>query len=300
VPGVVIEVRKNLGDTVQPGEVMAVLDSRELADAKTAYLAARERVALARATHLREEQLWQKRISAEQEYLAAKNAFAEAVIEMDSAEQKLHSIGFSDDDLAAMAAGSEKDLTRYAIAAPFAATIIDKHITLGEVIRDDTSVFLIADLRTVWIELSVHQHDLPLIRRGQRVAISGGPGQQAEGEVSFIGTQLADQTRTLPLRVVLPNPDGRWRPGLFVTGAVTVNDIEVPVAAPAEAVVLVDGQSTVFVRTASGFEARTVTTGRGDGRRVEITAGVRPGEAMVVRGAFTLKSELDKPEAHEH
>ena len=268
VPGVVREVFKNLGDPVRAGETMAVLDSRELADAKSAYLAARERVALAQANYRREEQLWQKKISAEQEYLQAKNALAEASIEQEAAEQKLHSLGFSDDYLEDMAQHPRAVLTRYEITAPFDATIIDKHITLGEVIRDDTSVFLIADLRTVWIVLNVSQQDLPGIRKGQAVHVSGGAGMpEADGVISFISVTMGDQTRTTPVRVVLPNPEGRWRPGQFVTGTVSVSDREVPVAAPRDAVILVDGQPCVFVKGAAGFRAPA------GHRRAEPTAG---------------------------
>ncbi len=300
VPGVVREVFKNLGDPVRAGETMAVLDSRELADAKSAYLAARERVLLAQANYSREEQLWQKKVSAEQEYLQAKNALAEARIEQEAAEQKLHSLGFSDDYLADMAQHPQAVLTRYEIVAPFDATIIDKHITLGEVIRDDTSVFLIADLRTVWIVLNVSQQDLPGIRRGQVVRVSGGPGTpDAGGVISFISVTMGDQTRTTPVRVVLPNPDGRWRPGQFVTGRVSVSDREAPVAVPKDAVILVDGQTTIFVKGPEGFLPRPVTPGRTDGRQVEITSGLAPGEVYAAAGVFTLKAELDKPEAEE-
>ena len=300
VPGVVREVFKNLGDPVHAGETMAVLDSRELADAKSAYLAARERVALAQANFRREEQLWQKRVSAEQEYLQAKNALAEATIEQEAAEQKLHSLGFSDDYLADMAQHPQAVLTRYAIIAPFDATIIDKHITLGEVIRDDTSVFLIADLRTVWIVLNVSQQDLPGIRKGQAVRISAGPGlPEADGVISFISVTMGDQTRTTPVRVVLPNPDSRWRPGQFVTGTVSVSDREVPVAIAKDAVILVDGQPCVFVKGSGGFAPRPVSPGRTDGRRVEIVSGLAPGEVYAASGVFTLKAELDKPVAEE-
>lgn len=300
VPGVVREVFKNLGDLVRAGETMAVLDSRELADAKSAYLAARERVLLAQANYNREEMLWKKKISAEQEYLQAKNALAEARIEQEAAEQKLHSLGFSDDYLADMAQHPQAVLTRYEIAAPFDATIIDKHITLGEVIRDDTSVFLIADLRTVWIVLNVSQQDLPGIRKGQAVRVSGGPGTpEADGVISFISVTMGDQTRTTPVRVVLPNPGGLWRPGQFVTGTVSVSGREVPVTVPKDAVILVDGQPTLFVKGPDGFRPRPVAPGRTDGRQLEITSGLAPGEVYAAAGVFTLKAELDKPVAED-
>lgn len=100
VSGVVREVRKNLGDTVLRGEIMAVLESRELADSTAALLAARERVNLAQSNFAREEQLWQKKISPEQDYIQAKNALAEAGIELRTTEQKLRALGFSEQYIA--------------------------------------------------------------------------------------------------------------------------------------------------------------------------------------------------------
>jgi len=149
VPGVVREVQKNLGDKVKKGEVMAVLESRELADAKASFLAARERVGMAETNFNREEQLWQKKISAEQEYLQTKQALSEAQIELRSAEQKLHALGFPEPYLKELPQHPELNFTRYEIISPFDATVIEKHITLGEVLKDDTEAFMIADLSDV-------------------------------------------------------------------------------------------------------------------------------------------------------
>jgi cobalt-zinc-cadmium efflux system membrane fusion protein len=129
VSGVVREVRKNLGDRVRKGEVMAVLESRDLADAKAAFLNATEKLELARTNFAREEDLWKKRISPEQDYLQARQALAEARIELRSAEQKLHALGFSDEYLAQLPSQPDMSYTRYEIVAPFEGTVIEKHIS---------------------------------------------------------------------------------------------------------------------------------------------------------------------------
>jgi len=302
VGGVVREVRKNLGDRVRRGETLAVLESRELADSTAALLAARERSALARENLAREEQLWRKRISAEQDYLQAKNVLAEAMIEQRAATQKLRALGFSDFDIENLAESPDSRMVWHQILAPFDATVIEKHISLGEMVRDDSDTFVIADLSTVWVNLDVHQHDLPLIRIGQRAWISAGNGLPEEaGKVTFIEPTAHETARTVHARVTLPNATGQWPPGLFVTGRIQVDRLRIPVAVPSEAVVRTLGQTYVFVQTGESFRLRRIVTGRTDGLVTEVTGGLVPGETFVVQGAFTLKSELEKPESeHKH
>ena len=295
VGGVVREVYKTLGDRVRKGEVMAVLESRELADAKSAYLAARERVELAKANFRREEELWKKKISPEKRYLKAKKDLAEATIELRSAEQKLHAIGFSDEYISSLPEHPDVSFTRYQIVAPFDGTVIEKHITLGEVLTDDSVAFTIADLSTVWVELDVYQKDLPVVRKGQKVIIRVGYGiPDVEGSISYVGPVVGEETRTAIARVVLPNPRGELRPGLFVTGRVIADRIDVAVLVPKTALQTIEGKTCVFVATDEGFRPQPVTTGRSDDSHVEITSGLTPGQMYVSKGAFTLKAQLSK------
>jgi cobalt-zinc-cadmium efflux system membrane fusion protein len=295
VSGVVREVRRSLGDRVRKGEVMAVLESRELADAKAAFLNASERLALARTNFAREEDLWKKRISPEQDYLQAKQALAEVRIELRSAEQKLHALGFSDEYLAQLPSQPDMSYTRFEIVAPFEGTIIEKHISMGETRKDDAEVFIVADLRSVWVNLSVYQKDMPYIRKGQPVIISAGHGiPDMSGVISYIGPLVGEQTRTAVARVVLPNVGGNLRPGLFVTGLITVDSVPVPLLVPKTAVQTVEDKPSIFVKTGEGFVLQPVTIGRSNETHVEITSGVTPGTRYATSGAFTLKAQLSK------
>jgi len=295
VPGVVRQVHKTLGEPVRAGEVMVVLDSRELADLKSAYLAGKERVTLAEATFQREESLWKKNISPEQEYLEAKKALAEARIELRAAKHKLHALGFADPYLAQLPAHPDTTFMQYTVTAPFDGTVIEKNVALGEVLKDDASAFVVADLRSVWVDLRVYQKDLPSIRKGQPVVIAAGQGiPDARGTIAYIGPVVGEQTRTALARVVLPNPDGHWRPGVFVTGMVVVNDIDISVLVPKTALQTIDERPVVFVETDTGFQPQPVTLGRSNEARVEVTAGLTPGQRYVTSGAFTLKAQLAK------
>jgi cobalt-zinc-cadmium efflux system membrane fusion protein len=304
IPGIARHVYKTLGDHVREGEVMAVLDSRELAALQSAYLAAKERVTLAEVTCRRETDLWQKKITSEQEYLDAKQTLAEANITLRAAEQTLHAIGFSKSYLARLSTQPDTTLTRYTLTAPLGGTIVEKHITLGEVLKEDTNAFVVADLDSVWIDLKVYRKDLPFVRTGQPVEISAGPGiADAQGKIAYVGPVVGEQTRTALARIVLPNADGRWRPGLFVTGKIGIKDVEVPVRIPTTALQTIDDQSVVFVDTEAGFIPQAVTLGRMNHTYVEVTEGLQAGQRYVAQGAFTLKAQLAKGsfgDGHNH
>lgn len=301
VAGVVREVFKNVGDEVKSGEIMAVLDSRELATLKAAYLAAKEREELARSTFDREKGLWEKKISAEQDYLAAKQGLAEASIASRSAEQQLHAIGCTDDYVKRLASQDHISYTRYTIEGPFDGMVIEKHITLGESLKDDASCFTIADLHTVWVDLNVYQKDIPAITKGQDVLVSAGENTQngVHGHVEYIGPLMGEDTRTALARVVLPNDDGRWRPGQFVTGTVASDPRHVAVLVPKTSIQTLEKAPSIFLQTETGFEPLSVTLGSSDETSVEIVSGLLPGQRYAATGSFILKAMLEKGELHD-
>lgn len=306
VPGIVREVRKALGDKVRAGEILAVLESNDLADAKADFLAARERLALAESNYEREKGLWEKEITSEQEYLDARREVTEARIEFRSSEQKLYALGLTERWVAEIAANGEEAFTRYEIRAPFDGTVVDKHITLGEKVGDESEIFVIADLTTVWVDLSVTQKDFPFVREGLEVTISAGYGvPDAEGIIDYVSPVLGEATRTATARVVLPNPDGVWRPGLFVSAHLSTAETRVPLAIPKTATQQLDEEWVVFVEAHDGFEPVPVSLGRSDEHCYEVLAGLEPGCRYVAEGAFECKakvvtSNIDPHAGHGH
>lgn len=305
VSGIVREVRMTVGDKVNnAGELMAVIESRELADGKADFLAAAEREALAQTNFNREERLWGKKVTSEQEYLDARQALAEARIATNSAEQQLHALGFSDAELKALPGHPDATYTRFEIKAPLAGTIIEKHMTLGENVNADTDVFTIADLSTVWVDINVYQKDLVNIRKGQTVVIEIGHGiASATGTIAWVGPQVDETTRTAKARVELANPDGDLRPGLFVTARVAVGSTPASIVVPKSALQDFEERTVIFVRTEKGFEPKPVEVGRRNGTKVEILSGLEAGQTYVSQGAFTLKAQLSKGafgDGHNH
>jgi cobalt-zinc-cadmium efflux system membrane fusion protein len=292
--GVVESVPANLGQPVKRGQVLAVIASTGLSELRSELLAAQRRLALARSTYTREKQLWQEKISAEQDYLAAQQTLREAEIAVANAQQKLVALGAS-----ATGTGS---LNRYEIRAPFDGIVVEKHIALGEAVKEDASIFTLSDLSSVWAEIVVPAKDLNVVRVGEKVVVRATAfDSTAEGQISYVGALLGQDTRTAKARVTLPNPKMAWRPGLFVNVDVVSGETEVPVSVLADAVQTVEDKPVVFVRVKDGFTAQPVKLGRADGKRVEVIDGLAAGTAYAASGSFVLKAELGKGSAeHSH
>lgn len=293
--GLVETVAVSAGDRVQRGQLLAVLSSPALADQRAELLAAQKRLALARTTHEREKKLWEDKLSAEQDYLAARQALHEAEITADNARQKLAALGASSGTTA-------QGLTRYEIRSPIAGIIVDKKISVGEALKEDVAIFQVADLSSVWVELSVPARELPRLQVGMNARVKA-TAFEAEGEarLAYVGAIVGEQSRSAMARLVLANPQGLWRPGLPVTVDLKGDTAEVPVAVTTDAVQTLDERPVIFVRQGQQFEARPVTLGRRDARHVEVLQGLAVGERYVARNSFLVKADIGKAAAeHEH
>jgi membrane fusion protein, heavy metal efflux system len=295
--GVATEVRKRLGDPVKKGEVLAVLESRELADLKSQFLAAHKRLELARTTFAREKHLWEERISAEQDYLLARNALAEAEITAATAVQKLNALGVSPGELKQVSL-SRPGLNRFELRSPLQGVVIERDLVVGEAIKEDTLVFTIADLSTVWGEFTIYAKDLKRVREGQEVTVKAPAlGLTTRASIAHIGPVMGEQSRAAHAHVHLPNPERQWRPGVFITVEVLQEEVTASVAVMAEAVQTYREKPAVFVRDGDAFEVRPVELGRSDGHWVEVVKGLEAGERYAARNSFVLRSELGKAEA---
>lgn len=294
VPGIIIRVDKSLGDPVQAGERLALMQSRELAEAKAAYLSALERVALARANFERESGLRRAKVTSEQEYLEAKQALAEAEIDKRANEQKLHALGFDDADIDGLPNQAESELTVVSLTSPFEGIVVERHATLGERIGEDSPAFVIADLSSVWLNISIYPKDLGRVGIGQKVSVALPEGEAAIGEIRFVAPNVGEETRTARALVVLDNTSRRLRPGSFVTARIAVDSRTARVRVPKTALQTHEGETVVFVATDEGFVPRPVRAGSSNGDFVEIVDGLQKGERYAQTGAFTLKAQMAK------
>ncbi|WP_034294238.1 efflux RND transporter periplasmic adaptor subunit [Herbaspirillum sp. RV1423] len=293
VAGVVDSVSANLGQMVKKGQVLAVISSSAISELRSEQLNAQQRLALARSTYVREKTLWEEKISAEQDYLQAQQALHEAEIAARNTQQKLRAVG---------AGVSTGGLNRYEVRAPFDGVVVEKHLSLGESVKEDANIFMVSDLSTVWAEIIVTPKDMNTVKVGEKAIVKATAFESsATGKISYVGSLLGEQTRSAKAHVVLQNPSNAWRPGLFVNVEVISDQTEVPVAISAEAVQSIDGKNIVFVRIPGGFMAQEVALGRTDGKQVEIKEGMKAGMPYAADGSFAIKAELGKGSAeHAH
>ena len=296
--GVVEAVRANAGDRVRQGQVLAVISSQALADQRSELLAAQKRMALAKTTYEREKKLWEEKITAEQDYLSPRQASHEAEITLESARQKLASMGA----LGSGASTSTQGLTRYEIRSPIDGVVTDKKISVGEVLKEDAPIFQVADLSTVWVELTVPAKEVNRLKVGDMGTVKASSLEaQATAKLSYVGALVGEQSRNAMARLVLANPKGLWRPGLSVTVDLTSDEVEVPVAVSVDAVQTLRDWSVVFGRYGQQFEARPLELGRSDGRHVEVLKGLSAGERYAAKNSYLIKADIGKAGAsHDH
>lgn len=305
VEGRLVRVPAVLGADVAGGEVLAVVDSVELGEAKAAYLGARARHEVARRRFERESDLHRDRISSEQEVLDAEAAFRVTAAELAASRERLALLGLSDGVIAGLA-WEDGELSLAPVRAPFAGRIVSREATLGELVSPRDTLFTLADLSAVWLWIDLYERDLAHVEKGRRVEVrlDAWPDETFTGELAYVADRVDSESRTVRARVDLPNPRGRLKPGMFArvtlasTGAATE-----ALAVPRVALQRDGERAIVFVRTAPGvFERREVEVGRVTERLVEIVAGVTPGEEVVTEGAFLLRSQssADQLGGHHH
>ncbi len=190
---------------------------------------------------------------------------------------------------------SNQSLTPYELKAALAGTVIDRQTTLGEYVSEQKPAFVIADLATVWVDFSVYRRDLSRVSVGDQVLIEpadGGP--TIEAKISYLSPVGSSDTQSALARSVVPNSKQRLRPGLFITGRLTLSAKQVGVAVKSSALQTVENRTVVFVRNGEKFEARDVEIGERDPELVEITFGVLEGDVYAAKNSFIVKAELAK------
>lgn len=196
---------------------------------------------------------------------------------------------------------SNESLQTYGVAAPLDGVVTQRNANEGAQ-SGDGPLFTVADLSSVWVELSVFPRDLAKVKVGQAVRVrSGDTGLSADGKVVYVAPFGSSSNQTLTARVQLPNRDQKWPPGLYVTANIVLASSSVPLTVRNEAIQTLENRSVIFVRHDGGFEPREVTLGRTDGEVSEVISGISAGDSYATKNSFILKAEIGKGEAeHEH
>ena len=292
VPGIAEAVLVNTGQTVRKGQTLAVFSSQVISEQRSALQTAQKRQSFALTVYEREKKLWEQKITAEQDFLQAQAALREAEIAVENAQQKLNALG--------VAAGSGTSLNRFELRAPYGGLVVERTLSVGEAVKEDTPIMTISDMSAVWVEVSIPAKDLPLMRVGAKVLVRATAfDAKATGTVAFVGALVGEQTRMARARIVLANPQGAWRPGLFVNVEVNSANLQVPVAVESEAIQTLGNRQVVFVREEKRFLPRSVKLGISDGKYIEVLEGLPPGTRYAAQGSYIIKSELTKMTSEE-
>jgi cobalt-zinc-cadmium efflux system membrane fusion protein len=301
VSGRIVRIHVRLGDSVQRGQVLATIDSIEVGEAQAAYVDSRAQLDLAQSSFERARQLFEEQIIPQKDWLQAQADLEKARAAERAAAGRLRLLGVS------RPTGQGDPSSVYTLVAPFAGTVTElENAVQGELAKPEEGLFTVADLSRVWVQASLPEADLPRVRVGAPAAIevAAYPGERFEGRVAYVSSGLDRETRTVQARIEVPNPKGRLKMEMFATAHIEAGaGEEQALVVPREAVVLMDGKPAVFVREDGGFEARGVELGQPLARGTVVRSGVRPGEQVVVAGAYALKARVLKSqmgEGHAH
>ena len=307
------------------------LEQVELGRPKQEYVSALAKLELAQAEYERERLLVEKKIgarkdlvraekelvaarselaavaetvqlTARQELLQAEEALKQARNQRDRIRNKLHLLGFSDAALADALRNPGGRPAPAALVAPFRGTVIERQVTEGQLLDPASMPFRLADLSTVWALLDVPETELAWVRPGQDVTveISGAQKMTHTGRVVYVGDVVTEQTRTLKVRVEIPNPERHFKPGMFVSARIAARQPGPAVLmVPKAAVVYLDEGPVVFVETDARLQPRPVETGPELGGWIAIRKGLTAGEGVVTEGAFALKAQIVKAKLGE-
>ena len=297
VTGKAVKIIASQGDRVKAGQPLAYLDSVELDQIWADYRKAQGKVALARKSLQREETLFQKKISPEKDVLKARQELGEVEADLNLAQERFRLIGVDVAQFESAKGNGNHPLIP--VTSPVDGVVIEKAVTQGEIVNPEKTLFMVADLSTLWVVIDVYEKDISRLRigAGVKVSVTAFPDKIFKGKVSYIADVVDEKTRTEKARVTIDNTSGLLKPGMFATvlAEATSGGAERLIAVPEEAVLIDGAKRYVFVQVSPDkFKRRDIETGRTLGKRLEVTAGLKQGEAVAVKGAFILKSELKK------
>lgn len=301
VRGRVVEVYGELGQEVKANAPLAILYSSELGLAQSAYLKAKAKLHLAEQAFNRAQFLLHEQVIGEAELQRRQAELLSIQAEANESHDRLKLLGMNDEEFRRLES-SRKIRSVVPIVAPFAGRIIGRKLTRGEVVETTENLFVIADLSEVWVQANIPEKDIPFAHsvhasgdRQVEVRINAYPKEVFHGTITYVADVLDPVTRTMQLRIELPNRDGRFKPEMFATIRLFSEAQPDRLAVPEAALQRDQGRTFVFVqRSANEYELRDVHVGDSNGTFISILAGLNEGEPVVTHGAFVLKSELLK------
>jgi cobalt-zinc-cadmium efflux system membrane fusion protein len=284
--GRVRRVFKIMGDAVRPGDVLADIESVDLGKAQATAESLRAKEIAAEANLEREQRLAEAKVTARREAETAKAEHLSLRAEWRAAEKAV----------AALGASMESEVGILKLRSPIAGRVISATASQGQTVEPSSTLFEVADLSTVWVELLVFERDLQRVKAGDMAEVlpAGAKDVAVKGTVARVGDFVDPSTRSAVIRVEVDNRQGLLRPGQSTSARIQGHGpAELAVVIPKASVTFVDGKPTALVLVSPGLvEPRAVELGPDDGERVAIRKGLRSGDSVIADGLFALKSEI--------
>jgi cobalt-zinc-cadmium efflux system membrane fusion protein len=292
-PARISGIHANIGDWVEKGQRVLTLQSEEVGRAKSEYYKAIADLELARSNYEREKRLFDRGVGAQKNTLTTEAEYKVALANLDSAEKKLHVLGFSEDEVKSVAQthhiNPEIDLV-----APISGKVIEHNAVLGSMIDQSSELITIMDPTVLWVDAEIFEPDISKIRIGQQVniALPAYPRETFKGKLNYISEILNEQTRTVTVRTKVQNRGLKMKAGMFANVAISLNSPQMLLTVPAEAVLDDDNDRIVFVEADGQYSLRVVTVGQAQNNFCTIADGLKEDELVVTKGNYMLKSKL--------
>jgi len=277
-----------LGASVRKGDTLAVLDSPDLGEAQSAYAAAMADLNLAERNFQRLQELYDNGIAPRKEHEQAEDNLTRTRSEAERARLKLANLG---------ARPGRMD-NRFSLHAPIPGTVTERTINPGMEVRPDLAapLFVISDLRQLWVQMDIFEKDIGLIHIGTKIVLKvpAYSGRNFNATVSYISQVVDESSRTVKVRCILPNEDGRLLPSMFATMDVQSDPGDLAIVVPLTALFTESESDWVYVNIGDyHYHKRPVKVGLRLKDRAVILEGLKPGERLVVHGALLLRTEQD-------
>ena len=292
VQGRIIEIKGELGKTVKQGDVLAVINSTELAKQQLAYIKSVQMVELKTKAYERAVLLFDADVVSEAQKLQRKTELSAAKADMEASKDQLSVMGMTVTEIEAIQSETQIDATTN-IVAKIDGKIIKKNVNVGQVVDPTEDIFTIAMLNEVWGVAQVPERQIGFLKEGDdlRIDVPAYESKFVEGKITYLGDIVDPVTRTVTIRTEIDNAHGLLKPDMLITMKVSGKKIE-KVGVPINAIVSIDDIPNIFVKTGEGrFLMRPVTLGIKNKDAVHIDDGLLEGEEVVIDGAFHLNNE---------
>jgi cobalt-zinc-cadmium efflux system membrane fusion protein len=298
----IVAVHAVAGQSVTAGQPLVTLQSTDLGRARAQLASAKAKLALAEQALARKRSLAEEKIVSQREVQEAEASASSAEAELQAAQAELRALGVS--------AGPQDDAEgpQFTLSSPLRGVVLERVAVLGQTADPQRALLRIGNLSTLWLTVQAFERDAVRLKAGlpARIAFPALPGRTFTGKVAVVGQQVDLQSRTIPVRIDVSNPQDLLRPGMSANAWITPGAQAAKLLAiPAASMQRLGEEWVVFLpRARDTFEIRRVGRGRDLAGEIEVLSGLTAGETVVVDGAFLLKAEADKArgegEEHDH